>query len=195
MGMPTQNMESPCSREPCASSADRWRIHPLGLANIEGLMQVQEACYGAGYMESAEIYRARLACTAQCSLAVLDGDVVLAYLAAYRSRLGSITPIHGVFSANPSPDTLYLHDMAVRPDCAGQGLAAALFETLWHEARAWSPRYSALVSVQGSQGYWQRKGYMLHTQLSRENAAALRSYGDDAVYMAQPYVPTRASPP
>lgn len=195
MGMPTENKESPCSREPRASSAGRWRIRPLGPADIEGLMQVQEACYGADYMESAEIYRARLACTAQCSLAATDGDRVLAYLAAYRSKLGSVTPIHGGFSASPSPDTLYLHDMAVRPDCAGQGLAAALFEALWREARAWSPRHSALVSVQGSQGYWQRKGYVRHTRLSREDAAALRSYGDDAVYMAQPYVPIRSPLP
>jgi len=152
-------------------------------------MQVQEACYGAGYMESAEIYQARLACASQCSLAAVEDGVVLAYLAAYRSNLGSITPIHGKFSVYLSPDTLYLHDMAVRPDCAGQGLAAALFEALWRGALAWSPRYSALVSVQGSQRYWQRKGYAPHTQLTREDAEALRSYGDDAVYMIQPYVP------
>ncbi|WP_423457197.1 GNAT family N-acetyltransferase [Ottowia sp. VDI28] len=165
-----------------------WQIRRLEWPDIEGLMQVQEACYGADYMESAEVYRARLACTTQCSLAVVDGNTVLAYLAAYRSNLGSITPIHGGFSVSPLPDTLYLHDMAVRPDCAGQGLAAALFEALWREAQTWSPRYSALVSVQGSQGYWAQKGYALHTRLTQENAEALRSYGDDAVYMTQPYV-------
>ena len=164
-----------------------WQIRPLRLADLDGLMQVQEACYGAQYMESAEVYRARIACAAQCSLVAVQAGSVLAYLAAYRSSLGSITPLHGEFDGADAPDTLYLHDMAVNPACAGQGLASALLQALWRNAQAWAPRYSALVSVQGSQDYWQRKGYALHAALSPENAAALRGYGDDAVYMVQRY--------
>ncbi len=166
-----------------------WQIRPLGLADLKGLVQVQKACYGMDYLESAEIYQSRLECPAQCSLVAVRGHVVLAYLAAYRSSLGSITPLHGHFLAGTPPDTLYLHDMAVSPHCAGQGLASALLTAMQRDTRTWSPRYSALVSVQGSQGYWQRKGYSPHSPLTPENAAALRSYGDEAVYMAQPLPP------
>ncbi|WP_051236829.1 GNAT family N-acetyltransferase [Ottowia thiooxydans] len=185
----------------------RWNIRPLELNDLDGLMQVQEACYGSGYMESMETYRARLACPAQCSLVVVQQGVVLAYLAAYRSTLGSITPLHGNFpsqgrsqdgKATPSggktgergdalQDTLYLHDMAVSPDYGAQGLASALLTALWESARDWSPRYAALVSVQGSQSYWARKGYAVHAELTEENTKALRSYGHDAVYMTRPY--------
>ena len=56
---------------------------------------------------------------------------------------------------------------------------------MWQGAASWSPRYSALVSVQGSQDYWQRKGYALYDALAPDNAQALRGYGDDAVYMVQ----------
>ena len=164
-----------------------WQIQPLTPADVPGLMQVQEACYGAQYMESADVYRTRIASAAQCSLVVVQGNVVLAYLAAYRSQLGCVTPLHGAFVSSDTPNTLYLHDMAVHPDCNGQGLASALLQALWRDAQTWSPRYSALVSVQGSQDYWQRKGYARYNQLLPADAAALRSYGDDAVYMAQSY--------
>ena len=163
------------------------QVRPLTLLDLDGLMQVQEACYGAQYMEGSAVYQDRIAHSAQCSLVAVQGDTVLAYLAAYPSSLGKITPLHGAFGAVQTPDTLYLHDMAVRPDCEGQGLASALLNALWRHAQSWSPRYTALVSVQGSQDYWQRKGYALHTALSAHDAAALRGYGDDAVYMAQRY--------
>lgn len=172
-----------------SSTGRRWEIRRLTLADLEGLMRVQEACYGQGYMESQEIYRARLACNAQCSLVAVHREVVLGYLAAYHSNLGCITPLHGNFSACAEPDTLYLHDMAVSPECAGQGLASALFSAMLREAQAWAPRYSALVSVQGSRGYWEHKGYALYQSLTPNQADALRSYGDDAVYMTQAYVP------
>ena len=59
-----------------------------------------------------------------------------------------------------APDTLYLHDMAVLPGMAGQGLARRLLQPLWEQAAAQGLRQSALVSVQGSEGYWQRHGYV-----------------------------------
>ena len=161
-------------------------IRPLTQADLAGLMQVQEACYGAQYMESAEVYRARIASPASCSLVAVQAGAVRAYLAAYRSVLGSVTPLHGAFADYDAVDTLYLHDMAVSPACTGQGLASALLDAMWRGAASWSPRHSALVSVQGSQALWQRKGYVLHTALSAGDAAALRGYGDDAVYMVQP---------
>lgn len=164
-----------------------WQIRPLTDADVAGLMAVQEACYGTHYLESAAVYRARIASDAQCSLVAVQGGRVLAYLAAYASVLGCITPLHGDFVASAAPNTLYLHDMAVHPDCAGQGLAAALLGAMWRNAAAWSPAYSALVSVQGSQAYWQRKGYAVHAALAGDDAAALRAYGDDAAYMVQAY--------
>ncbi|MEG0920492.1 MAG: GNAT family N-acetyltransferase [Comamonas sp.] len=163
------------------------QIRPLQLADLQGLMQVQEACYGSEYMEAVEVYADRMASGAQCSWVAVQGDQVLAYLAAYRSRLGCVTPLHGAFVNYVAPDTLYLHDMAVHPDCTGQGLANALLAALWRGAAVWSPAYSALVSVQGSQAYWQRKGYAPYSALAPADAAALRSYGDDAVYMVQHY--------
>ena len=100
-----------------------------------------------------------------------------------RSR-GKVTPLHGDFEAANPPDTLYLHDMAVLPALAGQGLAAkALLAPLWRGAVARGLTRSALVAVQGSQGYWERHGYAVHTLRDAVQRQRLAAYGEGAVYM------------
>ena len=158
---------------------------PLTVDDLPGLLDVQRACYGDDYVESAEVFARRLASPAQWSLVLEDDGRVCAYLAAYGSLLGKVTPLHGDFEAVPQPDTLYLHDMAVLPPLAGRGLARALLDPLWRQAQARGLRQSALVSVQGSQGFWERHGYAaqpLHDAAQRQRLAA---YGVGAVYMVR----------
>ena len=165
-----------------------WPIRPMRLADLEGVLRVQRACYGDGFVEPAEVYRRRIVSPVQCSLVVVDaGDVVLAYLAAYRSRLHAITPLCGDFGLIDDPDTLYLHDMAVPPPHAGHGIAGELLQAAHAHAAAWGPRYSALVAVQGAQVYWERHGYQQCSQLPPGQLQRLRGYGPDAVYMVREY--------
>lgn len=159
-------------------------IRALALQDLPALLAVQRACYGDGYIEGAEVFARRLASPANCSLAVERAGRLVGYLAAYRSRLGKVTPLHGDFEAVPAPDTLYVHDMAVLPDCAGLGLARALLTPLLQSARAAGLRHSALVAVQGAQGYWARHGYVPRALQDPAQQRHLQGYGEDAVYMA-----------
>jgi len=158
---------------------------PLTLRDLPGLLEVQRACYGTGFVESAEVFARRLASPAQCSLVLEDGGRVCAYLAAYDTLQGKVTPLHGDFEAVPRPDTLYLHDMAVLPALAGRGLARALLEPLWRQATARGLRRSALVSVQGSQGFWERHGYAVQALPGAAQRQRLAAYGEGAVYMVR----------
>ena len=162
-------------------------VRPLALSDLADLLAVQLACYGEGFVESGEVFARRLASPANCSVVLERGGTVCAYLAAYRSVRGKVTPLHGDFEppVGTAPDTLYLHDMAVLPALAGRGLARALLEPLWRQAQARGLRQSALVSVQGSQGFWERHGYAaqpLHDAVQRKRLAA---YGAGAVYMVR----------
>ena len=56
---------------------------------------------------------------------------------------------------------------------------------VWARARAEGLRHSALVSVQGSQGYWQRQGYAAQAVPDAHQRQHLASYGAGAVYMAR----------
>ena len=156
----------------------------LAPQHLPGLLAVQEACYGAGLVESAEVFTRRLTSPANCSLVLEYAGQVVAYLAAYASVRHKVTHLQGDFEVAPGrPDTLYLHDMAVLPQCAGRGLARALLQPLWSQAAAQGLRYTALVSVQGSQAYWERQGYAVQALADAAQSACLASYGTGAVYM------------
>ena len=160
----------------------------LTAADLPGLLAVQLACYGEGFVENAAVFARRLASPANCSLVVEREGRVCAYLAAYRSVLHQITPLHGEFEAPPQADTLYLHDLAVLPALAGQGMAQALLQPLWQQAIAQGLRYSALVSVQGSEAYWARQGYAGLPPGTASGRTGLASYGEGAVYMVRQLV-------
>ena len=158
-------------------------VRPLTAADLPGLLAVQRACYGPGYVESAEVFARRLRNPAQCSQVAESAGAVVAYLAAYPSLWGKVTPLHGDFEAVAQADTLYLHDMAVHPAHTGQGLAPALLAPLLHSARAQGLRHSALVAVQGAQNYWARHGYTPQALQDTAQRQRLAGYGADAVYM------------
>ena len=163
------------------------QLRPLLEADVDAVLQIQTQCYGAGFVEPREVFVRRLQVAGQCSWAAVQGDEVLAYLAAYWSRPGAVTPLNGEFADYADASVLYLHDMAVSPTAAGQGLARRMVDAAKTMARQRGVMRTALVSVQGSQDYWRRKGYALHASLSDTDAAAVRGYGADAVYMVQPY--------
>ncbi|QBE67516.1 GNAT family N-acetyltransferase [Pseudoduganella lutea] len=158
----------------------------LRAGDLPALLAIQQACYGAAYIESAQVYARRLASPVNCSRVWERDGQVCAYLAAYRSLLGKVTPLHGDFGVpHGAADTLYVHDMAVLPSCAGQGIARALLESVWEEGRAAGLRHSALVSVQDSRAYWERCGYDARAPSGQADLARLASYGDGAIYMVR----------
>lgn len=172
---------------PALPSPPAWTLRPLTAADVPALLRVQAACYGDQYVEPAAVFTQRLSSPHHCSWGVeLPGQPgVQAYLAAYWSHPGKVTPLHGPFTA-PQPghsEILYLHDMAVLPSLAGQGVATALLRTLWTQAQARGVSQAALVSVQDSQAYWARQGFAVANVADAQQLAHLQTYGEDAVYM------------
>ncbi len=158
-------------------------VRPLAPQDLAGLLEVQGACYGAGYLESPEVFARRIAHPAQCSLVLEWQGRVGAYLAAYDSGQGKVTPLHGDFETIDPADTLYLHDLAVLPELGGHGVGTRLLHALWAQARARGLQRSALVSVQGAQTFWQSQGYMPWSLSDPVQCERLLAYGRDAVYM------------
>ncbi|ARN23691.1 GNAT family N-acetyltransferase [Piscinibacter gummiphilus] len=154
-------------------------------ADVPAVMAVQAACYGEHLLEPAGVLHDRLVAAADTCWVALRGDRVCAYLAAYRSRLGAVTALNGPFKPVPSPDTLYLHDLAVHPDAHGSGLGGRLVDGLMVLARREGLRWSALVAVQGATSFWRRHGYEPHAPAQPERLGA---YGGDAHYMVRPLV-------
>ena len=157
------------------------RLEPMTPHDLAGVLAVQAACYPPPMQEAADVVLARLAASPDTVLVARDAAGVCAYLFAYPSRLGKVTPLGGAFVVPAGADTLYLHDLAVAPRAAGQGVARRLAGALLATAAARGYAHSALVSVQDSRRFWQSLGYAD----AAGDAAALATYPDGALYMTR----------
>ncbi|MCJ0765743.1 GNAT family N-acetyltransferase [Variovorax terrae] len=160
-----------------------WRC--AAPADVPRMLEIQRACYGEAFLESGALLLRRLAAAPGTSWVALRAGRVQAYLAAYPSRLGRLTPLHGEFEPAAAPDTLYLHDLAVHPEAAGAGLGPRLVARALEQARRDGLRHSGLVSVQASHAFWQRQGYADHALAQARQRQRLASYPGAARYMAR----------
>lgn len=170
-----------------APSPPAWAIRPLTAGDVERLLHIQTVTYGPGLQEDRDVFARRLTCAHHCSVGAVGqhDDRLLAYLVAYWAAFGHVTPLNGDFDAPPEHGrVLYIHDIAVLPDLAGQGVAQRLIGHLLAQARLQHVRQAALVAVQGSMPFWRRQGFAEHTLTNATELGHLRSYGPGAVFMS-----------
>jgi len=179
----------PSSKKQPAASHGVVRL--MSDCDIPVVMRIQAECYPAPMLESETVFRDRLGLApATCWIWSEHGQGAGAYLFSYPSSNGAVTALDHPFKIAARPDCLYLHDLAVVPGARGRRAADALVAAALENARAGGLRWSALVSVQQSQGFWERFGYAVVETLpspARENLASYQVQGNHgvAVYMLQ----------
>lgn len=161
------------------------KFRPMSQDDIISVLNIQVECYPAAILEDEAIIRARLASTPDSAWVAEDVDGVCAHLVAYPSVVGNITPLGGLFNLPERADSLYLHDLAVGSKAKGLGLGPQLVRHACEQAVADGLKYSALVSVQDSRGFWSRLGYSVLDGLGLNQLASLRSYGKPSWYMVK----------
>ncbi|BEP67070.1 MULTISPECIES: GNAT family N-acetyltransferase [unclassified Variovorax] len=160
-------------------------VRDMRADDLEAVLAIQLACYGAGFVEDGVLIARRLAASPHTGWVAEHGGAVRAYLAAYPSQRGKLTPLHGDFEVAPDADALYLHDLAVHPEASGLGLGPRLVRHAWAHALRAGWRHSTLVSVQASVGFWERQGYAATVPADDLQQARLATYPGDSVYMAR----------
>lgn len=162
-----------------------YKLRPMQEGDIPAVMRIQADAYAAEVLEDEAVIRSRLVRCPQLAWVAEDEQGLCAYLFAYHSQVGQVTPLDGEFQAYAEPNCLYLHDLAVAARAAGRGIGPALVRHNLEQASGSRLRYSALVSVQGSEAFWSRQGYQPHEALDARQQAHLASYGIPAVYMVR----------
>ncbi|MFC0252165.1 GNAT family N-acetyltransferase [Massilia consociata] len=163
----------------------RHQIRTMRRADLEAILGLQAACYPPAMQEPAKVVRARMQAAGDTCAVAEDEAGLCAYLFAYPSRPGAVTPLGARFEVAPDADTLYLHDLAVAPRAHGRGLARALVGHLLELARTRGMSSSALVSVQDTAGFWQALGYRDAAAACPAARAALATYPGLARYMTR----------
>ena len=155
----------------------------MQLGDVPAMLAVQRQCYPLDMNEPAEVFWARFQACPDTAWVVLDASgQVGAYLVAYRSCLGKVTPLGQAFKHSPFADALYLHDLAIGQALRGQGLAQFLVQHAREQALASGLQALSLVSVNGTAPFWQRMGFE-GACVRPESAQALQSYVQPALYM------------
>lgn len=156
-----------------------WR--PADIGDIEVIYGIQCIAH-ADHPEAREVLLERLElCPSGCFVLERHG-VVSGYVLSHPWRRFSPPPIDTKLGAIPAEaDVWYLHDLALLPGTRGSGAGAKVSKLLADLARQTGYRTVALVSVNGSQGFWERQGFSVrrHDAL----AARLAGYGSAAIYM------------
>ena len=152
-------------------------------ADLDAILSVQAACYPPAMQEASAVVRSRIRAAGDTSFVAECAGQVCAYVFAYRSSRGAVTPLDACFDVAREGDTLYIHDLSVAPAAAGRGLARSLVERLQALARARGMAHCALVSVQDSRGFWERLGFRETACAGDAARLALASYPPPALYM------------
>lgn len=162
---------------------DAILLRSIRESDLDAVLRVQAACYPPPMQEAGAVVRSRIRAAGDTTCVAELGGQVCAYVFAYRSTRGAITPLDAPFAPAPAGDTLYIHDLSVAPSAAGSGLARRLFERLQALAREQRLENCALVSVQDSQAFWERLGFREAACAGETARLALATYPPAALYM------------
>lgn len=156
----------------------------MALADLSQVLSIQQCCYPPAYHEPQAAFENKLRCSTESAWLAVSGEEVQAYLVTLPVDEAHFPALHATNWVPPQrAKWLYLHDLAVAPMHRGGGAGQRLIAQALSRAQALGLEGLALVAVQGSQPYWARQGF--HEEPVSHDALreALRTFGDDAVFM------------
>lgn len=160
-------------------SKPHWR--PARISDLRAIVAIAAQIH-PDLPERADVFADKMALyPSGCRVLVAD-DAIAGYGLAHPWMLHHIPPLDTFLDRLPvNADCLYIHDVAVLPDCRG-GVARAYVAEIEQLARASQIATLALVSVYTTRPLWERLGFH-PVRAYADLRAKLASYGDNATYM------------
>lgn len=162
----------------------------LTTSDLPAVLAIQAQAYLPALHESADTFAAKLSLFPQGVFGCFDGGELVGYVFSHPWTHATPAPLDaGAMVLPASPDCLYIHDLAILPGHHGKGIARKLVTAVFTLATSLGFARLSLVSVQDSQAFWSRYGFI---------PAATLSYCDGmmAVLMTcpRPSLPTPIAP-
>jgi ribosomal protein S18 acetylase RimI-like enzyme len=158
------------------------KVQPLHERNIHDVLRIQRVAYAENYLEDAPSFLAKIVASPTTSFGAWHGDDMVGYLIALARATEdgldlntSDVPTVPISKAR----VMYIHDLAVQPEARGLGVADHLLKRLDDAARGSAVSQWHLVSVQGSQGFWEKRGFEVSSD------PLPNGYGPEAVLMSR----------
>lgn len=134
--------------------------------------------------ESIAVFREKIALFGAGCRILVKGERAVGYGLAHPWRSDDVPSLDCLLGAIPSDAVcLFLHDVAILPEARAAGASRAFVDhAIWIAAQEQLPCL-ALVSVDGTEGLWRRRGFV--PSPSAATSAQLGPYGGGAVYMVR----------
>ena len=136
------------------------------------------------FPEAPGVAAERLALYSSGCFVLPDADSIAGYAISHPWHFGQPPALDSLLRELPrSPDSYYIHDLALLPAARGTGAGGALVQRLLRQAMAQGLSNLSLVAVNGSVGFWQRHGFTAVQDAAM--GPKLQSYGNDACFMVR----------
>lgn len=146
-------------------------VRKAELSDCEQLSSMQAACYRQDLHEETAVFESIVRCGT--SYVACVGSGIVGYLLAHPwDGLERPPPLNMPLDCSSGKST-FVHDLAILPGWRGAGLPSRLLACLD------SSRPMSLVAVQGSRGFWEKRGF------AAGSSEGLESYGPGAVHMVR----------
>ncbi len=140
--------------------AEEVLIRTLSLCDLPGVMEVQRSAYPDGLIEPAASFARKLEIWPEGARGAFDGDVLAGYLFCHPWPTGTVAPFGSKRIVIPTAKAdLFIHDLAVRPERRGVGIASLLVREAVAMAAAHRLSRCALVAVLDARPFWERLSF------------------------------------
>lgn len=137
-----------------------------------------------GFFEAPEIFAERQTLYPSGTHVLELGEKLAGYVLSHPWRFGSLPALNSPLGEIPADaDTYYLHDLALLPVARRVGAAGFIVDALIKHAIARQFPTMSLVAVNGSQGFWEKRGFEVRD--IPELYGKLLSYEEAARFMVK----------
>lgn len=171
--------------DPVPAAGLAWR--PMRPADLPAVLALA-GCVHRDHPERPEVFAERLRLAPEGCL-TLDGaaGALMGYALSHPWGDEGPPPLDSLLGGLPArPACWHVHDIALRPEARGQGLAGQALGRVLAAAAARGVALASLVAVAGKAALWARHGFQV---AEGEGGAGLASYGPGASLMRRRLAP------
>ena len=129
---------------------------------------VQEACYPPVAREHIDSLRCHWRLSPETCFVLGDESGIAGYFLSHPWPRRVLPPLNKLYTTLPElSDSLFIHDLAILSQSRGKGLAGLAVRSLLETADAKRLGHCSLISVQGTQAFWERHGFLAVPEVTR----------------------------
>lgn len=162
-------------------ASPQWRhMHANDIAGVLAVAGIVHP----DFFEEEAVFSDRLTLYPAGCFAYADNTEIFGYGISHPWKLDTVPELNSVLEQLPDDSsTYYIHDIALLPEVRSGGVASRVISLMAAQAEADGFATMALVAVNNSGGFWEKKGFVSRDLPALEGK--LKSYSMDARYMVR----------